>query len=150
MPLANRLYVGALRAHQFLYERSGGLVGHRLLGVPTLLLRTTGRRSGRTRTNALVYADEGDRYLVVPSNGGADRPPAWLLNLETEPRIEIQIGRDRRPATAAIVGADDRDFERLWELVNDNNRGRYEAYQGLTTRPIPVVALTPERSQPRP
>ena len=144
MSLANQLYVGALRAHQFVYEGSDGLIGHRLLGVPTLLLRTTGRRSGQTRTNALVYANDGNRYLVVPSNGGADRPPAWLLNLEAESRVQVQIGRDRRPAKAIVVGGDDPDFERLWRLVNDNNRGRYEAYQAQTTRSIPVVALAPE------
>ena len=64
----------ALRIHAQVYERTDGLVGHRMLGVPTLLLRTTGRRTGVTRTNALVYASDGGRYLVVPSNGGADRP----------------------------------------------------------------------------
>jgi deazaflavin-dependent oxidoreductase (nitroreductase family) len=111
--------------------------------VPTLMLRTTGRRSGETRTNSLVYARDGERYLVVPSNGGAPKPPAWLLNLRAKPAVEIQIGRERRPATAAVITDDDPDFERLWRAVNDNNANRYEAYQARTTRQIPVVALTP-------
>jgi hypothetical protein len=53
------------------------------------------------------------------------------------------VGRDRKPATAAVVDRSDPDFERLWKAVNDNNSGRYDAYQEKTKRPIPVVALTP-------
>src|SRR6476660_8738691 len=71
-----------LRLQQWLYVRSDGRLGHGMSGVPTLLLRTTGRRSGATRTNGLVYARDGESYLVVASKGGADQPPAWLLNLE--------------------------------------------------------------------
>ena len=132
-----------LRAHEKLYVASDGRVGHKLLGVPTLLLRTTGRRSGATRTNGLVYARDGADYLVVPSNGGADRAPAWLHNLQANPSVELQIGRERRSATARVVEQADPDFERLWGMVNDNNRDRYRAYQEKTARPIPVVALTP-------
>jgi F420H(2)-dependent quinone reductase len=132
----------ALRLHGALYERTNGLIGHRLLGVPTLLLRTTGRRTGQPRTNALVYARDGDRYLVVPSNGGADRPPAWLHNLRAQPKVEIQIGRERHPATAEIVEGDAAEFPTLWRAVNDNNSGRYDGYQSKTSRPIPVVALS--------
>ncbi len=62
-----------LKFHQLVYERSGGRVGHRMIGVPTLLLRTQGRRSGATRTNALVYAMDGNDYVLVASNGGADQ-----------------------------------------------------------------------------
>jgi deazaflavin-dependent oxidoreductase (nitroreductase family) len=114
-----------------------------MLGVPTLLLRTTGRRSGATRTNSLVYARDDDDYLVVASNGGADRPPAWLLNLKASPNVEIQVGRDRRPGTARVIEPSDPDYARVWKLVNENNRDRYTAYQQQTTRPIPVVALRP-------
>jgi deazaflavin-dependent oxidoreductase (nitroreductase family) len=130
-----------LRLHQKLYERSDGRAGHRMIGVPTLLLRTTGRRSGAIRTNALVYARDGENYLLVASNGGADRPPAWLHNLRAKPEVEIQVARERRPATARIVEPADPDYERLWRIVNDNNRDRYTAYQQQTSRPIPVVAV---------
>ena len=132
-----------LRVHEKLYVASDGRVGHKMIGVPTLLLRTTGRRSGATRTNGLVYARDGADYLVVPSNGGADRPPAWLHNLKADPAVEVQIGRDRHAATARVVERSDPNFERLWAAVNDNNRDRYRAYQEKTARPIPVVALTP-------
>ena len=136
----------ALRIHEKLYVASDGLVGHRMIGVPTLLLRTTGRRSGATRTNGLVYARDGDDYLVVASNGGADRAPAWLHNLRAEPQVEIQIGRKRQPATARVVDSTDTDYPRLWRIVNENNHGRYAAYQLKTARPIAVIALTPASS----
>jgi F420H(2)-dependent quinone reductase len=132
-----------LRIHEELYKRTDGRLGHHMLGVPTLLLRTTGRRSGATRTNSLVYARDGDEYLVVASNGGADRSPAWLHNLKADPDVEIQIGRNRLRGTARIIERTDPDYERLWKLVNENNRDRYTAYQAKTTRPIPVVAVTP-------
>jgi deazaflavin-dependent oxidoreductase (nitroreductase family) len=141
MSLSNDLFVLTLRVHQQVYERTGGLVGHRILGRPTLLLHTTGRKSGKSRTNALVYVRDGERYLVVPSNGGHHKPPAWLLNLQAQPAVEIQVGRDRRPGTATVIGADDPDFARVWKLADDHNGGRYTAYQGKTGRPIPVVAL---------
>src|ERR671919_835924 len=96
-----------LRVHEKLYIASDGRVGHRMIGVPTLLLRTTGRRSGATRTNGLVYARDGDDSLVVPSNGGADRAPAWLHNLQANPSVEIQIGRKRQPATARVIDTTD-------------------------------------------
>jgi deazaflavin-dependent oxidoreductase (nitroreductase family) len=132
-----------LRIHEELYKRTDGRLGHRMLGVPTLLLRTTGRRSGALRTNGLVYARDGDDYLVVASNGGADRPPAWLHNVRAKQDVEIQIGRERRRAIARIVEPPDPSYERLWKLANANNRDRYTAYQEKTTRPIPVIAITP-------
>lgn len=132
-----------LKVHQSLYERSDGRIGHHLLGTPTLLLRTTGRRSGAKRTNALVYVVDHDAYVVVASKGGDDHPPAWLLNLTAEPKVEVQLGRERRPATARVLQKDDADFERLWRLVNEKNSGRYDGYQAKTARPIPLVVLTP-------
>jgi deazaflavin-dependent oxidoreductase (nitroreductase family) len=137
------LFRTTLRVHQALYERTDGLVGHRLLGVATLLLRTTGRKSGQTRTNALNYVEDGGRYIVVASRGGDPRPPAWLLNLQADPQVEFQIARRRQRATARVITHDDPEFPRLWRLVNERNSGRYDAYQRLTDRPIPLVALTP-------
>ena len=132
-----------LRVHEKLYIASDGRVGHKMIGVPSLLLRTTGRRSGATRTNGLVYARDGDDYLVVASNGGADRAPGWLHNLRANPGVEIQVGRKRQPATARVIEPSDADYDRVWKIVNDNNRDRYSAYQEKTARPIPVIALTP-------
>ncbi len=133
-----------LRCHEALYKATDGRIGHRMIGVPTLLLRTTGRRSGQPRTNGLVYAPDGDDFLVVASNGGADRPPAWLHNLKANPDVAIQIGRQRQNGKAKVVEPSDADYERMWKIVNDNNKDRYAAYQRQTSRPIPVVAVTPD------
>ncbi len=132
-----------LGAHQWLYVRSDGRVGHRMIGVPTLLLRTTGRRSGAIRTNALVYARDGEDYLVVASNGGADQPPAWLYNVQAKPEVQVQVGRKREKASGRVVERSDPEYERMWQIVNENNRDRYTAYQQKTSRPIPIIAITP-------
>lgn len=143
MTLYESVFRTVLTVHEIVYERTDGLIGHKILGVPSLMLRTTGRRSGQTRSCALVYAQDGDRYLVVASKGGADEPPAWLLNLRTQPEVEIQIGRTTHHAHATEMGPADPDYARVWKLVNDNNGDRYDAYQRKTSRPISVVALTP-------
>jgi F420H(2)-dependent quinone reductase len=132
-----------LRVHERLYKATDGRLGHKMIGVPTLLLRTTGRRSGEVRTNGLVYARDGDDYLVVASKGGDPKAPAWLHNLRANPDVEIQVGRERQKGTAREVGPSDPDYERLWKIVNENNKDRYSAYQEKTSRPIPVVVLTP-------
>ncbi|OQS16806.1 nitroreductase family deazaflavin-dependent oxidoreductase [Nocardia donostiensis] len=138
------LFVKVLRAHQWVYERSGGLVGHRLLfGNPTLLLRTVGRKTGQRRTSALTYARDGGDYLVTASNGGSLRPPGWLANLKAEPKCEIQVGRRTVPVIARATLPGDPDYSRRWNLVDEVNRGRYSEYQKRTKRPIAVVVLTP-------
>jgi deazaflavin-dependent oxidoreductase (nitroreductase family) len=143
MSLYRKFFSATLTVHAFVYERTDGLIGHRLLGVPTLMLHTVGRRSGQPRISSLVYAADGDRWLVVASKGGADAPPAWLLNVQAQPDVTVQVGRTKTPARAVVIGHDDPDFARVWKLVNDKNSGRYDAYQTQTTRPIPVVALVP-------
>jgi deazaflavin-dependent oxidoreductase (nitroreductase family) len=137
------LLAGILRVHEAIYKGTNGWLGHRLIGVPTLLLRTTGRRSGATRTNALVYARDGEDYLLVASNGGSDRPPAWLHNLTADPRVEVQVGRRRQTGQARVIEPSEPEFDRLWEIVNTNNGDRYSAYQKKTSRPIPVIAIAP-------
>jgi deazaflavin-dependent oxidoreductase (nitroreductase family) len=142
MSVYQNVFGTVLRIHAFVYERSGGLIGHRVLGVPCLMLRTTGRKSGQIRTNSLVYAKDGERFIVVASKGGDPKPPAWLLNLRAKPAVEVQIGRKSFAAIATEIGHGDPDYPRLWKLVNDHNSNRYDQYQKKTTRQIPVVALT--------
>jgi deazaflavin-dependent oxidoreductase (nitroreductase family) len=132
-----------LKLHQAIYVATKGWLGHRMLVVPTLLLRTTGRKTGETRTAALVYAKDGDRYIVVGSNGGAPSSPGWIFNAEADPKVEVQIGRRRMNAVAEVIPASAADYPRLWALVNQRNGGRYDTYQRKTTRPIPLLALTP-------
>jgi deazaflavin-dependent oxidoreductase (nitroreductase family) len=135
-----------LGAHQWLYEHTDGRIGAKVGKLPALLLRTTGARTGKTRTSALVYGTDGPgRYVVVGSDGGSDRAPGWVHNLRANPTAEVQIGRRRYPASAEIL-TEGPDFDRCWKIVNDLNRyqdgGRYEHYQTLTTRKIPVVVLS--------
>jgi deazaflavin-dependent oxidoreductase (nitroreductase family) len=134
-----------LRTHQSIYESSGGRLGHRLLGMSTLLLRSTGARSGAVRTNALVYAKDRDDYVLVASKGGSDKAPGWLFNVRAQPAVEIQIGRQRTPAVARVLERGEPDYDRLWRLVNDGNHDRYDAYQAKTQRPIALVVATPNR-----
>lgn len=144
LPSRLDLFLGTLKAHQAIYERTGGLLGHRLLaGLPTLLLRTTGRRTGLTRTAALVYARDDRDVLVVGSNGGARKDPTWILNLEADSRVEYQIGRRHHAATASVKRPDDPDYERLFALCNRANRGTYATYRQRTARPLPIVVLSP-------
>jgi deazaflavin-dependent oxidoreductase (nitroreductase family) len=136
-----------LRLHQAVYERTDGRLGHRLIGVPSLILRTTGRRTGRTRVAVLVYGSDEGPYVVVASNGGQDQPPAWLHNVRANPEVIIQVGRRRGAARARIVEPGDADYARLWRIVNQVNHGRYDGYQRLTGRPIALVLLTPSAAE---
>ena len=131
-----------LHLHQALYVRTDGRFGHRLIGVPSLILRTTGRRTGLTRTAVLAYGSHADSYVVVASNGGQDTPPAWLHNVRANPDVGIQVGRRRAAGQARIVEASDPDYPQLWRLVNKVNHGRYDGYQRRTARPIALVVLT--------
>jgi F420H(2)-dependent quinone reductase len=141
--LTDRLTHTVLLVHGRIYARTGGRVGHRLLGVPCLLLHTVGARSGAVRTNSLAYAMDGRAYVVVASSGGSPRNPSWYHNVRANPAVVAQIGIKRVPVTARVVLPDDADYERLWNLVNLNNKQRYAAYQRLTTRSIPIVVLDP-------
>jgi len=103
-----------------------------------LLLTTTGRRSGRTRTTPLTYFEDRNELVIVASNGGEDRPPAWWLNLREHPEATITIGTRSHSVTARA--ATDEEHERLWPTITTAYPG-YAAYAQRTTRPIPVVVL---------
>jgi deazaflavin-dependent oxidoreductase (nitroreductase family) len=127
--------------HTQRYLASGGKDGHEWRpGVPTLLLTTTGRKSGAQRRTALIYGQDRDRFLVVASKGGAPGHPAWYLNLDAVPQVEVQV--QDHTFTAAATTAIGPERERLWALM----RGiwpAYDEYQTKTERQIPVVVLTP-------
>lgn len=129
--------------HDKIYQKTEGRIGHKVPGMPpSLLLHTTGAKTGQPRTNSLTYARDGDSYLIVASNGGANRNPSWYHNLRSRPNAEINLGPKRSGVTWRTVMPDDSDYARLWDVVNKNNANRYEAYQHMTTRPIAIVALT--------
>jgi deazaflavin-dependent oxidoreductase (nitroreductase family) len=141
--LTDRLTHTILAVHGRTYARTGGRIGHHLLGVPSLLLHTVGAKSGAKRTNSLTYATDGPTYVVVASAGGGPRNPSWYHNVRANPNVVAQLGTRRVPTTAHIVLPEDADYKRLWKLVNANNKQRYAAYQQRTSRPIPIVVLDP-------
>ena len=128
------------KIHPRLYRWTGGRIGGRLLNLPVLLLTTTGRRSGEQRTKALMYLPDGANYVVIASYLGEPRHPAWWLNLQANPRAEIQVGTQRIPVVAREAEGEER--QRLWDEMVRLQKD-YEEYQSRTRRRIPVVVLEP-------
>ncbi len=126
--------------HRRLYRGSGGKWGRTFFGSPILLLTTTGRKTGRSRTWPLTYLSEGNRLIVIASNGGQPNHPAWYLNLRANPRVGVQLGDQTREMIAQAAEGDERT--RLWTRVVQEYPA-YAGYQSKTTREIPVVILHP-------
>lgn len=122
------------------YRETDGEVGYVWNGVPTLLLTTTGRRTGKARTTPLIFGRDGDDYLVVASMGGAPEHPAWYRNLVATRRAEIQVKGDHIAVGARTATADEKP--RLWQIMC-GLWPDYDTYQSRTERDIPVVVLTP-------
>jgi deazaflavin-dependent oxidoreductase (nitroreductase family) len=125
--------------HVARYRETGGDEGHDWQGTKTLLLTTTGRRSGERREHALIYGRHGDDYLVVASKGGAPQHPAWYLNLEANPEVELQVGDERFAATARTATPEEKP--ELWRIMTAEWPA-YDEYQTKTDRDIPVVVLS--------
>jgi deazaflavin-dependent oxidoreductase (nitroreductase family) len=122
------------------YQQTDGEIGYWWNGAPTLLLTTTGRRSGEARTTPLIFGRDGDDYLVVASVGGMPTHPAWYLNLVDDPSARIQVRGEHIDVVARTAQADEKP--RLWRVVNDV-WPNYDTYQERTDRVIPVVVLSP-------
>jgi deazaflavin-dependent oxidoreductase (nitroreductase family) len=120
------------------YLATNGADGHLWNGVPTLLLTTTGRKSGATRTLPLIYGRDGDRYLIVASRGGAPDHPGWYKNLVANPNVRLQVAADKFAARASTAKSAER--ARLWPLMT-KIWPAYDEYQKKTSREIPVVVL---------
>jgi deazaflavin-dependent oxidoreductase (nitroreductase family) len=129
---------GWVARHIRRYVESDGKSGQRWSGVDTLLLTTRGRRSGKLRRTALIYGRDGDRFLVVASNGGAKRHPLWYLNLAENPEVGVQVGPDR--FTARALSASPQEKPRLWRLMA-SIWPEYDRYQAKAERDIPVVVI---------
>lgn len=139
-PFDRAVGLRVLQLHQLIYEKSGGRIGERIGKSPMLLLRTTGRKTGRPRTAALLYHRDGGNYVVVGSKGGSDEAPAWLRNLDALPEVSVQIGVKRFAAQARVASPEERrrlwpEMTRLWP--------QYDRYQSQTARVIPLVILAP-------
>lgn len=123
------------------YRATGGRLGGRFLrGAPVLLLTTTGRKSGMPRTAPLLYIQEGNAYVVVASKGGMSHHPDWFKNLLANPRVEVEVGRQKMTMLARRAAAAEKAG--LWpKLVKMYSN--YDDYQARTRRDIPVVILSP-------
>ncbi len=120
------------------YRATDGAEGHDWQGTQTLLLTTTGRKSGEQRTTPLIYGRTGDDVMVVASKGGSDEPPAWYLNLEANPEVDVQVKGDRFHARARDATPEEKP--ELWKTMV-GHWVHYERYQEMTEREIPVVVL---------
>ena len=126
-----------------LYRLSGGRIGGRIAEAPVLLLTTTGRKSGQQRTAPVVYLKDGENLVVIGSNAGHNRTPAWSLNLKANPAAEVEVGRDKRQVRARIAEGEERAD--LWRKHNDQYSG-FDEYEARTTRDIALFVREPASS----
>jgi deazaflavin-dependent oxidoreductase (nitroreductase family) len=125
-------------SHVRAYRETNGETGYIWNNAPTLLLTTRGRTSGQQHTTPLIFVRDGEHYVIIASLGGAPNHPAWYLNLQAEPRVQLQVKGDVFEAVARTAPSPER--ERLWaEAVKV--WPQYDDYQALTQREIPVVVL---------
>lgn len=136
MPAGMLRFLGKLNVP--LYRASRGRLLGRVGRAPVLLLTTTGRRSGQQRTAPVLYLADGDRLIVIGSNAGNVKAPAWALNLEAHPDAQVEVRADRRSVRARI--AQDEERAELWKRMNDQYGG-FEDYRERTSRDIRVFVL---------
>ncbi len=132
--------VGWVNDHIQEYVSSSGTEGHEWRGATTLLLTTTGRKTGKQHRTALIYRQDGDAYVIVASKGGAPNHPAWFLNLEANPDITLQVKDQVVHGRARVATGAER--ARLWSLMIEQWPD-YDNYQTKTDREIPVVVIDP-------
>ena len=129
-----------MAAHTAVYRATRGWIGGRAGNLRMLLLTTRGRKSGLERTAPLVYFEDGERLVLVASNGGQARDPQWWTNLQTDPHARVELGGAPRRVRARLARPDER--ARLWPRVKRENPF-YARYEKTTSREIPVVLLEP-------
>ena len=144
VPKLMRLYS---RAHVWVYQKTGGRLGSTWRigaafrhGVPVLLLTTIGRKSGQPKTTPILYLEDGDRVVIVGSQGGMAKHPQWFLNLTQNPEVKVQIGRRARTMRARVANPEEHAalWPRLVALYAD-----FATYQAWTERVIPIIILEP-------
>ncbi|MCX2731119.1 nitroreductase family deazaflavin-dependent oxidoreductase [Saccharopolyspora sp. NFXS83] len=148
-PLVPKVMRVMSRAHVRAYRATGGRIGGRWRigsawrrGVPTCLLTTTGRKSGQDRTTPLLYLRDGQRVVLVASQGGLPRHPAWYHNITANPEVTVQIGKEALRLRARVAEGPERAelWAKLLELYAD-----FDSYQSWTDRTIPVVVCEPAK-----
>jgi deazaflavin-dependent oxidoreductase (nitroreductase family) len=130
-------------SHVQAYRETGGEMGYIWNNATTLLLTTTGRKSGEEKTVPLIFVSDGDNYVIIASLGGAPKHPVWYLNLAANPRVTLQVKDKVFQADARTAPSPER--ERLWAKALEA-WPQYDDYQAKTSRRIPVVVLEPVAS----
>ncbi len=123
-----------------IYRATRGRIFGRIGRAPVLLLTTTGRRSGEARTAPVLYLADGERLIVIGSNAGNERSPAWALNLRAHPDATVEVGGERRSVRARVTDGEER--EDLWRRMNEQYAG-FDDYRLRTNRDISVFVLEP-------
>src|SRR5262245_34973162 len=144
MPNIRWLLALITHIHRWLYRVSGGSLGHRApgFGFQFLLLGCRGRKTGREYVTPLLYVSDRDRYVVIGSNAGDARDPAWWQNLRVNPEAWVQVGTERM--NVRCRAASPTEWEALWPRVVSAYRS-FERYRERAGRPIPLVLLEPTR-----
>ena len=128
--------------HVTLYRLTNGGMGGKMNGVDILLLTTTGRKSGKTRTTPLMYFQDSGKYFITASAGGADQHPGWYWNAakSTQP-VQIQVNDDVMTVNVEEAPTQERDrlYQRFIEMLD-----QFAGYEKKTGRTIPVLILTPQ------
>lgn len=136
--MANPLTKLFIRTHVGLYRLTRGMIGGRMGSNQILLLTTTGRKSGKSRTTPLVYFRDKASFIIVASNGGAQQHPAWYHNLTADHKASIMV-RDKTINVKAVE-ATGKERERLWKMITGKAE-QFSQYQEQTEREIPVMVL---------
>jgi deazaflavin-dependent oxidoreductase (nitroreductase family) len=140
MAMPDRLLTAMGKLNVPVYRLSRGRLMGTVGTAPVLLLTTTGRRSGQKRTAPVLYLTDADRLVVVGSNAGNDRAPAWSFNLKANPDAEVDVRGSRRPVRARVADGEERS--ELWKKVNELYEG-FDSYDARTARDIAVFVLEP-------
>lgn len=134
------LFKVAVSLSVFFYKLTGGAIGGKMQSMSVLLLTTTGRKSGKTRTVPLGSFRDGSDYVIIASYAGLPQNPAWFLNLKSNPEATIQVRRQKIRVKAETASPSKR--QELWGRLLEIAPG-YANYEKRTTREIPVVILHP-------
>lgn len=134
---AQRLFTGI---HAWIYRFTGGAILGHMMGTSVLILTTMGRKTGKQRTNPVLYLADGDRLVIVASNRGRPRHPTWWLNLQANPHTQVRVQGKTLDVIAEQASPEERSA--LWPRLTATSPS-YADFQQRTTRELPVIILRP-------